>query len=103
VLFARHEVILDPSKKARAIGTGERIAHTQWTAAFDAKNRFGLPDTIPLHWDQFYRLAKPERALAEAQAKLQGMLSKEKFEEAIAWCGSDLEKVFKVIKKVQNG
>lgn len=55
VLFARHEVStsVDKSGKTRGRSSGARLVHTQWTAAFDAKNRYGLPDRLPLSWDIF--------------------------------------------------
>jgi hypothetical protein len=34
----------------RAVGAGERLLHTAERPAFLAKNRFGLPDTLPLDW-----------------------------------------------------
>lgn len=56
VLFARHEAFAvkkDKSNKARGMSTGNRILHTTWAAAFDAKNRYGLPDKIPFCWEDF--------------------------------------------------
>lgn len=58
-LFARHEhtVYRAPGAKiseiGRAVATGERVIHTKWDAAYIAKTRFKLPDTIPLNWDEF--------------------------------------------------
>jgi hypothetical protein len=43
----------------RAVGSGERLIHTTERPAFIAKNRYGLPDTLPLDWDSFAR-AMPE-------------------------------------------
>lgn len=40
-------------KQARGIGTGERLLHLVEKPAYIAKNRYGLPDTIPLSWDAF--------------------------------------------------
>ncbi len=34
----------------RAVGGGERLLHTAERPAFLAKNRFGLPKTLPLDW-----------------------------------------------------
>lgn len=53
VLFARHETVLkaDPAKKrTRGISTGARVIHTVETAAYFAKNRCALPDTMPLDY-----------------------------------------------------
>jgi hypothetical protein len=40
-------------KVARGVSTGGHALHLARTPAFDAKNRFGLPDTLPLNWDAF--------------------------------------------------
>ena len=46
-------------KVTRAVGSGERLMHTCERPAFIAKNRYGLPDTLPLDWNAFAR-AMPE-------------------------------------------
>ncbi|RYE75646.1 MAG: ATP-binding protein, partial [Myxococcales bacterium] len=54
ILFARHEVrAIERNGKMRGVSSGVRLLHTTWTAAYDAKNRFDLPDTLPLAWDEF--------------------------------------------------
>lgn len=59
VLFARHEVFtVEKNGKMRGKSSGARVMHTRWTAAFDAKNRFDLPDTLPLDWDEFETAAR---------------------------------------------
>jgi hypothetical protein len=40
-------------KKVKGVATGARIMHTQRTAAWDAKNRFGLPPTLPLDYTEY--------------------------------------------------
>lgn len=52
-LFAVFEVFKTKDKgsqKEKTIG-GDRVLHTQWSPAWDAKNRLNLPDSIPLNWD----------------------------------------------------
>lgn len=59
VLFARHEAIIKSkagSDKKMAIGTGERTLHTLESPAVVAKNRFGLPPTIPMNSELFTQL-----------------------------------------------
>lgn len=56
-LFAVYEVF---KKKDRASNTekvvgGDRVIRTQWSPGWDAKNRLGLPETLPLSWDDFAR------------------------------------------------
>ena len=41
----------DPKKKrARGVGTGERVMYTERRPAWLAKNRYGLPPEMPLSW-----------------------------------------------------
>jgi len=49
LLFVNYKVIVttDEDKRTKAIGGRKRIIHTQHTAAYDAKNRWELPDQIP--------------------------------------------------------
>jgi len=59
VLFATYKVytkVTDEGfnrKKAKGMGTGERIVRTTERPAHVAKNRLGLPDELPLDWDAF--------------------------------------------------
>ena len=52
-LFAVFEVFKTKDKAGheKAIG-GERILHTEWSPAWDAKNRLNLPATLPLDWNE---------------------------------------------------
>lgn len=38
-------------KVVRGVGSGERLLHTVERPAFLAKNRYSLPDSLPLDWD----------------------------------------------------
>lgn len=40
-------------KQARGVGTGERLLHLVERPAYLAKNRYSLPDTLPLDWQTF--------------------------------------------------
>jgi hypothetical protein len=40
--------------KGKAVSSGARHLYTERTAAFDAKNRFGLPPQMVLDWNEFY-------------------------------------------------
>lgn len=54
VLFTMHETLTHKqNNRAKGIGTGERVIFTERTAAYDAKNRAGLPSRLPLSWDAF--------------------------------------------------
>lgn len=59
VLFANYRTVVKKSdvgfnkEVARGISTGERLLYTSERPAFMAKNRYALPDSIPLSWDAF--------------------------------------------------
>lgn len=65
VLFANYRISTVKSdvgfnkKINRAVGSGERVIHTVERPAFLAKNRYDLPDTLPLEWSAFAQ-AMPE-------------------------------------------
>ena len=62
VFFANFKTMVKSSdvgfnnKVSRGIGTGERLMYTTERPAFLAKNRFSLPDSLPLSWDSFAEL-----------------------------------------------
>lgn len=59
VLFANYRTIVKKDDVgfnktvARGISTGERLLFTAERPAFQAKNRYGMPESIPLSWDAF--------------------------------------------------
>jgi hypothetical protein len=44
----------------RGITTGDRLIYTTEKPAYLAKNRYGLPDSIPLSWDAFQNALAPK-------------------------------------------
>lgn len=55
VLFANYQTFThEKNKRVRGISDGSRVIHTSRQAAYDAKNRHGLPDSLPLDWDEFH-------------------------------------------------
>lgn len=51
LFFANHQVYVkngEGMKKTKAFGDGERVLHTQHSASFDAKNRYGLDSELNL-------------------------------------------------------
>lgn len=64
VAFAQHETVVRESdvgfnkKVARGISTGNRILQLTETPAYDAKNRYGLPDSLPLDYAVFREALK---------------------------------------------
>lgn len=93
VYFANYEMFAakdERTKRVRGISTGARLLHTQRTAAFDAKDRYGLPEAIALSWSEFESAAKrgqpvePEALIArikESAATLGGEIE----EFALSW------------------
>jgi len=57
VLFANYRVATTQSdagfnkKITRAIGSGERVIHTNERPQHMAKNRYGMPDQLPMSWE----------------------------------------------------
>lgn len=65
-LFAVREVFKTKDRKdgkEKAIG-GDRIIHTVWSPAWDAKNRMNLPETLPLDWDALQNAIKDNSPVA---------------------------------------
>lgn len=77
VLFTKHETFAnqDKKKRVRGVSTGARLIYTERTAAFDAKNRYGLPPELPLSWADFEtaakagKVAEPSALWAEIERK----------------------------------
>lgn len=66
VFFAQHEMVtkvVDGKKdKRRGVSTGKRIVRTQKRAAWEAKNRYSLPDTLPLSPELWSHLKYEEKS-----------------------------------------
>jgi hypothetical protein len=61
VLFATYEqATYESGLKHKGVASGARIMRTERRAAFDAKNRFGLPFEMPLSFADFWQLAQGE-------------------------------------------
>lgn len=72
VLFCNYrvQVVEGSDGKLKAQGGRERIMHAVHSAAWDAKNRFGLPDEMPMEFARIAHLfaGQPSRSPAEAKA-----------------------------------
>jgi hypothetical protein len=56
MLFAIHEDFVKTAKdakKAKGVSTGKRVVYTERSAAWDAKNRHGLPGKLPLSYTDY--------------------------------------------------
>lgn len=80
VLFAVDEEFTEkdsPKARAKGVSTGRRVVHTTRCAAWDAKNRYGLPATLPLAYQDYAearargQVADPKALEAEARALLE--------------------------------
>lgn len=83
VLFANFETFttLDQRKRVRAFDKGQRFFHTQWSAAFDAKNRLNLPEKVELNWSAMKAQAMPVTAIEELKLDLKELVNSVKDEE----------------------
>lgn len=80
VLFANYALeVREDERTKRTFGasSGARLLHTTWTAAFDAKNRYGLPDTLALSFPEF------EQAVERGTKDRSGAIARE-FERGVA-------------------
>jgi hypothetical protein len=109
VLFARYEVFaFEKNGKMRGRSSGARVIHTQWSAAFDAKNRFNLPEQLPLSWEEFdaaARSAAPasvEALRAELVALFPRLEEPAKAEHAMnTWAGDNPVRLAQLLDKVR--
>jgi DNA-directed RNA polymerase specialized sigma24 family protein len=110
ILFARHEVMTVERKgKIRGVSSGARVMHTQWTAAYDAKNRFDLPDTLPLAWDEFelavraHVPASAGKLRAELDELIPRLPDPQKAEKALReWAGDNPARLAQLLDKARS-
>jgi hypothetical protein len=111
LLFANYEdtvfKVKEKDSKAKASGAGVRKLYTTRRAAWDAKNRLGLPEELPLSYAAFSEaadLGQPDSA-EQVKLDLQDLvgLMKEKdmtiatrMETAIAAAGNQLDKLVNI-------
>ena len=74
VLFLNYKqyVVKDEkTKQSKVTGGRERVMYTNHTAAYDAKNRFGLPDELPMTFESIAHLfaSAPEKKAKEMLAR----------------------------------
>lgn len=111
VLLARHEVVLKTEKKrTRGISTGARVIQTVETAAYYAKNRHNLPDTLPLDWAEFsaaVEVGSPASAsalrseIAELVAQLDET-TQSKVNASTAACGDDSTRLVRILNRLRE-
>jgi hypothetical protein len=110
-LFAQFETWVDAEKGKRPKGmsTDVRVVHTRRTAAFDAKNRFSLPETLPLSWDDVIaavrqrQVASPAELRVAIDAALEGHGGElaEKVRAAVAAAGDDAVRLAEIDNRLR--
>jgi hypothetical protein len=82
-LFCTYEVFQTKEKgkqREKTIG-GERVMHTTWSPAWDAKNRLNLPEVLPLDWDALETAIK-ENSPDALRAQIKKLFATAKLDEA---------------------
>lgn len=102
VLFAQYETHVvedEKTKRAKGVSTGRRILQTTERAAFDAKNRFAMPQTISLSWASFVDAmadVNPKEVHArcvELAARVTDEAKRGKAQAYLASCANDIHKL----------
>lgn len=79
VLFAAFATYTHKTEDGRVKGVsdGARVIHTERTAAWDAKNRYDLPPTLPLDWEAFAEAVAEHRPAdpARLRDRIEGLLA----------------------------
>lgn len=112
ILFAREETAVQTKgKKTRGISTGHRVVHTVENAAYYAKNRYNLPNTLPLDWHDFAEamaLGQPANAQAVVE-EIEGLLARAndnelstKVRTAIAAAGDDASRLVRYLNTLRE-
>lgn len=108
VLFARFEIyVRKEGMKVKAQGGTERIVQTTHSAAWDAKNRYGLPEVMDLDMREIYtRIVAGKSSsdlLEEVKAAAENMDAKTK-EATLKWCESNPAPyaIYEAYKKLNN-
>jgi hypothetical protein len=107
VLFANYRVYTNESKndgRIRGVSDGSRILHCTPHPAWHAKNRYGLPDELPLSWDEFVSCATSEASATpvELTERIRAIVAsgdeklREAVEAAITKAGNDVKKLEQV-------
>lgn len=110
VLFIGYDTStrLDKNKRVKGVAGGARWLNTTRSFAFEAKNRYDLPDRMPLDFTEFftrYNAKEPDDPKA-IRASIEAALPKlpdiaEKVREALAKAGDNLRELQRVRNRVQ--
>lgn len=79
VLFAELETFTTVDKRTKRVtgqSSGARILHTTPAAAYDAGNRWGLPEELPLSWESFSEAIRSgEARTADLLAQIESLFA----------------------------
>ena len=104
VLYATHEAVArKDGPRTRGVSTGQRVLHTEWTAGHVAKNRWGLPPTLPLAWSEIALRARgPAALLSEIRALLPQLPDdkRSRAEQGLTDAGDDITKLAVVLGRL---
>lgn len=109
VLFASYETFTVKDKdgpKAKGVANGARIVRTERRAAFDAKNRQGLPFQMPLSWEDFWQAAQkgqdPVQLATQARELAKGTDLEAKVEEYVQANATDAAKLAALVDRIRG-
>lgn len=97
------------ANRVRGVSSGARIVHTQRSAAWDAKNRFDLPEPMPLAFEDFasaveaHRPGDPEKLrkeITETLALIGDAELAKKVNEAVKGAGDDAARLARIKDRV---
>lgn len=72
VLFTNWETFAkkdERTKRVRGVSSGARLIYTERHAAYDAKNRYSLPEELPLSWSDFEAAVQSGQVAAPADIR----------------------------------
>ena len=108
VLFARFEIyVRKDGMKVKAQGGTERIVQTTHSAAWDAKNRYGLPEVMDLDMSEIYTRIVAGKSSGEMldaiKTAAESMEAKTK-DATLKWCesGPTPYAIYEAYKKLNN-
>jgi hypothetical protein len=111
VLFAQYETfsVEDKNKRVRGVSSGNRLVRTTRTAAYDAKNRNDLDESLPLDWQAFAEAVEAGVQNAEKiRGRIDGLLAtcdatkRTKVERVIAENPESAAHLARVFEKLQT-
>lgn len=102
VLFANYETLTrEENGRTKGVSTGARVIHTQRTAAWDAGNRFDLPEKLPLDWPTFAKAIAPKSAeeliAMIGEIPIADASIKARIEAAVTGASTDTDKLTKIL------